>query len=105
MRAGLLNEVIEVWKPTIVINSTGEQTTTYTLSLSIRARVVNNSNNRTVENSEVYYPHTKQLQVRIYQNIDEFDRIKFNGKFHRILSIEPDKLLQCKNIEMEEINE
>lgn len=105
MRAGLLNEIIEIHKPTVVINSVGEQTTTYTLSSTIRARVINNSNNRNVENSEVVYPHNKELQVRIYQDIDDFDRIKFRGKFYRILSLEPDRTMQSLNISIEEINE
>lgn len=105
MRAGLLQELIEIWKPTITVNDVGEQTTTYSKNATIKARVLHNSGNRTVENDEVVYPYTKNIQVRIYQDISDFDRIKFDGKFYRIQSIETDKTLQCKNIIMEVINE
>ena len=105
MRAGLLNELIEIWKPTISINSVGEQTTTYSKNATIKARVLHASGNRTVENDEVVFPYTKNIQVRIYQDISDFDRVMYDGKLYRIQSIETDKLLQCKNIYMEVINE
>lgn len=100
-----MNQIIDVYDASIAINSVGEQTTTYTLKSTIRARVLHNPGNRTVENAEVVYPNRRQIQVRIYQDIDEFDQIKYEDKMYRILSIELDRVQQCKNIEMEAINE
>ena len=105
MRAGLLLEQIEVWKPTITINDFGEQDTTYNLSFKCRARVKHSGGNRTVENFENVYPYQQDLIVRIYQNINDFDRIKWNNKFYTILHIEPDRELQCKNLLIAEVND
>lgn len=105
MRAGLLNKIVEIYEPEITVNSVGEQSTTYQLKSTIRARVVHGSGSRSVENDEVVYPYTKNIQVRIYQDITDFDRVKYDGKLYRILSIETDNELQCKNILMEVVNE
>lgn len=105
MRAGLLKDIIEIHKPQTTVNNVGEQSTTYTKDCEIKARVLHGSGNRSVENDEVVYPYQKNVQVRIYQDINDFDRIKYDGKFYRILSIETNKDLQCKNILMEVVNE
>ena len=105
MRAGLLKDIIEIHEPEITINDVGEQTTTYKKKSEIRARVIHGSGSRGVSNDEVVYPYTKNVQVRIYQNIDDFDRVKYDGKFYRILSIETKKDLQCKDVLMEVVNE
>ena len=105
MKAGLLKEVIEIWKPEITINDYGEQSTDYIFSFSCRARVKHSGGNRTVENFENVYPYQQELSVRIYQDIDDFDRVKWNNKQYRILHIEIDRDLQCKNLLIEEVNE
>lgn len=105
MRAGLLKDLIEIYGSVITVNNVGEQSTTYNLKSTIKARVIHGSGNRTVENDEVVYPYQKNVQVRIYQDINDYDRIKYDGKFYRILSIETNNDLQCKNILMEVVNE
>lgn len=105
MRAGLLKDLIEIHEPITTVNNVGEQSTTYQLKSTIKARVIHGSGSRSVENDEVIYPYQKNVQVRIYQDIDDYDRVKYDGKFYRILSIETNKDLQCKNILMEVVNE
>lgn len=105
MRAGLLTETITVKTPTVTTNSVGEQTTTYTVKATIRARNVINRQQRTNDNGDIYLPATHTLEVRIYQNIGDTDIVTWNGKTYRILGIEVDKPLQCKRLEIAEVNE
>lgn len=105
MRAGLLTETITIMQPTVTINEVGEQVTNYTVKATIRARNLINREQRTNLNGDVDYPKTHTLEVRIYQNIDERDIVSWNGNRFTILSIEIDKPMMCKRIEIAEINE
>lgn len=105
MRAGLLTETITIMQPTVTINEVGEQVTTYTTKATIKARNLINREQRTNLNGDVDYPKTHTLEVRIYQNIDERDIVSWNGNRFTILSIEIDKPMMCKRIEITEINE
>jgi len=105
MRAGLLNEVVEVWNPQTVINEFGQQETDYILGYRTRARLIHNSGNRNIENDEVVFNYSKTFELRHYIIIDELDRIKWNGRFYRILDIEPSKQEMKLIINCELINE
>ena len=105
MRAGLLTEVIEVYRPQTVINEFGQQETDYVLDYRTRARLFHNSGNRNIENDEVVFNYNKTFELRHYVIIDELDRIKWNGKFYRILDIEPNKQEMKLIINCELINE
>lgn len=105
MRAGLLTEIIYVYKPIITISDYGEQSTSYVLDHITKARVDHTSGNRNISNGEVVFDYSKIFIVRIYNNIDELDRLKWNNKFYRILSIEPNKELQQLTITTELIND
>lgn len=106
MVAGILNEIIEVFEPNVVINDYGEQTTVDVLKYRTRARVQHNSGNRTLENaSEIVYPYNKTFEVRIYLDIKDFDKIKWNDKFYKILDITPNRQFQNLVISTELINE
>ena len=98
MRAGLLQEIIEIHKPQITKSDWGEQSTVYTLDKQTKARVINNNGKRDIENGEVVYNYDKTFEIRIYNDVDELDLIKWNNKFYRILSIEKDKKQQHKLI-------
>lgn len=105
MRAGLLTEIIEVLQPTVTTNAVGEQVTTYATKGSIRARNVVHRETRTNLNGDMSYPKTYTLEVRIFQDIDDYDLIQWNGKRYTILSVEIDKQLMCKRLEITENNE
>ena len=70
-----------------------------------RARVIHNNGNRPLQNSEVFYSYNKTFQVRIYVNVDEFDLIKYDNKFYRILSLDKNKEEQLITINTELVND
>lgn len=63
-----------------------------------RARIINDSGNRSIENDEVVYNYDKTFEIRTYVDVEELDLIKWNNKFWRILEIEIDKPKQTKTI-------
>ena len=105
MRAGLLQESIEIWEPTIVVNDYGEQTTTYTLKYTTRARLLHSGGTRSYNNDELFFPYIKEFQVRQYVPVDELCRIKWNNKFYKILDITPNRDQQELDIKCELIND
>lgn len=105
MRAGLLTETITILRPVVYQNAVGEQVTTYTEKTTIRARNVVHREAQTNLNGDIAYPKTYTLEVRIFQPIDDYDRIKWNGKYYTITSIEIDRPLMCKRLEITEVNE
>lgn len=105
MIAGLLKDRIEIWQPLVVRDEYGNQKTTYQFKTSTRAKIDNVKGERAEENDEVVYVYTKTFHVRIYVNVGDFDRIKWNGKFYRLLNIEPNKERQELKIETQLINE
>lgn len=105
MIAGQLTEVIEIHRPTITINEYGEQSTTYILNCTTRARQLHNSNSREQINDEIIYNHIHTLYVRNYVDVKEYDYIKWNDKLYKILSIIPNKQRMELEIKCELINE
>lgn len=85
-------------------NSFGEEETSLLKICSTRCGVSNNTTSRNVINYEIQYPYTKFFIVRIYVDVQEDDFIKYNGKFYRILSIEENRDLQNKRIDVEIAN-
>lgn len=105
MRAGLLREVVEVWRPVTVQNEYGQQETSYIQAYTTRARLLHKSGGRDIENNEVVFNYTKTFEVRHYCVISELDRIKWNGKFYRITDITPRTENMSIEINCELINE
>lgn len=105
MRAGLLTEPIKILQSVLTINDFGEQTETWELKSETRARLVNDGGDRTIINGEIFYSNIKTFQVRLYVDIDDFDRIEWNGRQYRVLNIQPDKGKQNKTIRTEVVND
>ena len=105
MNAGSLTEIIEIYSPFIKINDVGEQVTEYIYKNTTKAHKVNLKGSRDIENHEIVYNYTKIFEFRIYVDVDEFDRIKWNNKFYRILDIDTNKELQKITITTELVNE
>ena len=98
MRAGILNDVIEIWTPTETINDYGERTLTWTKKYTTRANVSWDSGSRTMENSEIVNNYTKTFTVRSYVPVVEKDEIHWQEKKYRIISVEHRKELSFNGI-------
>lgn len=105
MIAGQLTEKIEIYTSHLTKNDVGEQVNKWILKNSTKAHIINNSGVRSEENNEIVYTYTKIFEVRIYIDIDEFDRIKYKNKYYRILNIDTNKDLQKIAIHTELVNE
>lgn len=105
MRAGLLTESIEIYEKTLVKNDYGEESENWVLKYSTKARLVHDGGGRVIINDEVFYTHAKTFQVRSYVPVEDYDRIKWNGKFYRILNIEIDKKINNITIKAELIDD
>lgn len=105
MDAGSLKERIEIYKTTLTKNEVGEEQNDWVLKTETRSKVTNNSGSRNEENNEIVYNYIKTFEVRSYVDISEFDRIKWDGKFYRILNIDINKEYQKQIIQTELIND
>lgn len=105
MRAGLLTESVEIWEKSIVKNGYGEETETWSLKYSTKARLVHDGGNRVVQNDEVFLTHLKTFQVRSYVPVTDWDRVKWDNKYYRILNIEPDRERMNITIKVELIDD
>jgi head-tail adaptor len=105
MRAGLLTEPIEIYEKVLSTNSYGEQTEEWVLKYSTKARLIHDGGNRVIQNDEVFFAHTKTFQVRDYVPVGEYDKIKWDSKYYRILNIEPEKSMMNKTIKTELIDD
>ena len=79
MNAGILNEVIQIYRPETIINDYGERAETYTLKYTTRANVNWDSGNRSELNDEIQYAYNKTFRVRSYVPVTEVDIIKWHN--------------------------
>lgn len=105
MIAGILNEYIEIYSSYITKNKVGEQVEEWIKKNHTKAHIIHNTGSRNVENYEVVYNYIKTFQVRYYVDVNEFDRIKWDNKFYRILNIDKNREQQLITITTELINE
>lgn len=98
MRAGAYENRISILRHVVTQSYSGFQDENWQLSTQTRANVHNTSGNRVDENNAIFYDYTKTFTVHKYVNIDEFDIIKYNDKYYRILSIDEDRHLNQKVI-------
>ena len=85
-RAGLLNEIIKIYKVNWVKDSYGSQVETLELRLETRANTTTNGRGRNIEHSEVVHDYSATFLVRYYVELNDFDIIEWQGKFYRILN-------------------
>lgn len=105
MKAGVLNEVVEIYSPKVQKNKFNEDFEEWEYKLKTRANVIHDSGSRDNDNGEIFYSHIKTLQLRHYVKIDSFDRVKWRDSFYRILDIEPNRQLMMQTIKIELIND
>ena len=105
MRAGILQESIQILKLVVETNEYGESMDLYKPCCTTRAEITPLSGNRTDDNHEIFYAHTYRFVVRRYVNVDDFDRILWKGKMYRILNIDDDRTYNQKVINAELVNQ
>lgn len=105
MRAGLLREQITIQKITNIKDAFGANTTLWVDKFTCRAQVNTNSGNRLNQNNEIIHTYNVTFTIRLYYNVEESDRIIFNGKKYRIISVNKELYKQAINIIGELINE
>lgn len=105
MNAGRLNEIIVIQRTKVSKDEYGANKIQWNNLITTRADVQFESGNRTTENNEIIHTYSKVFTIRIYHQVTEKDRIFWDGKHYRILSIEKDKDKQNLTIKTELINE
>lgn len=105
MIAGRLNEVVNIYNPTEVVNEYGERKTDYILAYTTRARVEYSAGNRINENDEIVFNYTKTFCVYPYVPVTETSQIEWQKKRYRILTIEVRREYNEMIINAELINE
>jgi len=101
MRAGILNEPIEILKVVVSRNEYGEQQDNYMPVCHTKAEVRPTSGGRSNENNEIFYEHTLTFTMRRYVKVDDFDRIMYKCKQYRILNIDDDRAFNQKIVTAE----
>ena len=104
MRAGILNEKIQILRLQQSTNEYGEQFDLYAPCCETRAEVTPLSGGRRDVNNEIFYAHTYKFVIRRYVKVDDFDRILWKGKQYRILNIDDDVALNQKIVNAELVN-
>lgn len=104
MRAGILNEKIQILKLQQTTNEFGEQFDLYAPCCSTRAEVTPLSGGRQDVNNEIFYAHVYRFVIRRYVNVDDFDRILWKDKQYRILNIDDDREYNQKVVNAELVN-
>ena len=105
MRAGILNETIQILRLKHETNEYNEQLDMYVPCCMTRANITTVSGGRTDVNNEVFYAHTYRFVVRRYVQVGDFDRLMWKDNQYRILNIDDDRVLQQKTITAELVNE
>lgn len=105
MKAGILKEKIEIWKPIVVTTEFGSSKIEYELSYTTRSSVIHNSGYKNDSNNEIFYSQDKTFIVRTYVPVVENMRIRYDGKFYAINSIIVNKYYNDKTIDATLVNE
>lgn len=107
MQAGLLSEIITLYRMLSEVDEFGGSTEGYVPADKIKARVQVDSGQRQVVGEEVVYSRKVTMTVREVagRTISEKDRILWRGDMYRILSSLPNIKNQSRVIEAEKLNE
>lgn len=87
MNAALLKHPIEIHELVTEKTEYGTIRSFYRYKCRTRAHIIFNSENQVVSEGEVWFPTNRTFIVRSYVPVTETDRIKYDNKWWRILSI------------------
>ena len=79
--------MINVERLNVVKDSYGSITSNYVLYLTLKASIKYLSGNKVIDNQEIFNTNTLQIST-YYRDINESDRILYNNKYYKILSIQ-----------------
>ena len=105
MRAGALNENIEILRSIKERDEYGLDKESWQTYVKTKAQVRYMSGSKTVDVQEVFFAESVEFVIRYYHNIKPTDRIKYYGQTYRIISINPDKRANSQTIVTELVNE
>lgn len=105
MRAGLLNELITIITPDSIIDEYGSKCNVWNEVQTVKANVRFKSDMYKETNREMLYTDTLQVKTRMYHDIKQTYRIKYNGILYSIISVYDNKQLQYKELIITRINE
>lgn len=91
LRAGLLNEAINIVRAVVSKNDYGEEIETYQVVYSTRARITQTNSQKENENGEIVMNYTKEFFMRHYVPIREYDIITWNDSKYRVVSLDKNK--------------
>lgn len=100
-----MRDTITIQKLTNTKDSFGANTTLWVNKFTTRTQVTTNSGNRLNQNNEIIHTYNVTFTIRLYHDVEESDRILYNGKKYRIISINKDLYKQSISIIGEIINE
>ena len=100
-----MRETITIQKLTTTKDSYGANTSLWVDKFTTRAQVTTNSGNRLNQNYEIIHTYNLTFTIRLYHNVEEADRIIYNGKKYKIISINKELYKQAITIIGELINE
>lgn len=87
MNAALLKNPIEIHELVTEKTEYGTIRSFYRYKCRTRSHIIFNSENQVVSEGEVFYPINRTFIVRSYIPVKETDRIKWEDKFWKIMSI------------------
>lgn len=87
MNAALLKHPIEIYALVTTKTAYGTINTEYKIKYNTKAHIQFGSEQQVVSEGEIFYPVTRTFIVRAYVPVTETDRIKWEGKWWKILSI------------------
>lgn len=91
MQAGLLRDVIEVWRRTTVRNAYGEYEDIWTSQFRCRAQKTVQNARRAMASGEIWYPRAAVFRIRLDQDVREGDRIVCGPDTFDIVSVTEDR--------------
>lgn len=105
MKAGILKYEIEIYEQQVTRTEFNSSRKEWVKTYTTRADVIFNSGSRIVENDEIFHPTTRTFIVRDYVPVIKTNRIKFEGEYYTILSVNTNKFYRDKQIIAELVNE
>ena len=105
MNAAILKTPIEIYELVTTKTEYGTISTSYQLKYATRAHIQFNSENQVVSEGEIFYPINRTFIVRSYVPVTETDRIKWDNKWWRIISINKNIYYNDLEIIAVEVNE
>ena len=104
-RSGALKWFIELYKKDVVKNDYGEYSEQWLHYKDVRAYVFSKKGRQLTDNEEIFDTITIDIKVRNQTDIEEMDRIKYNGKMYQIDFIQPDDTRRWLYLKCERLNE